>query len=89
VATQKIFIKMTLILVFIFVWGSFSFAEDKKDLPPASPGPQPQLASDQNKTADRDSSLTSTLSCPGKTTTTPESLMTPPVKIQEGTNPDD
>ena len=77
---QKITSKIALILVVIVGWGSFSFAEDKKDLPPASPGPQPQLASDQNKTADRDSSLTSSLSGPGKTTTTPESLMTPSSK---------
>jgi hypothetical protein len=86
---QKMTSKMFLILVVIVGWGSFSFAEDKKDLPLASPGPQPEATLGQNKTTEQDNSRTSSLADPGKIATAPESLMTPPVKIQEGTNPDD
>jgi hypothetical protein len=88
-AHRNIFKKLSLVLLIILI-GSFSFAEDKKVLPPKSANPQQQDCTEDNKkNPNPNPNITSPTPnpTPEKKGTNPESLPPSPFQFQD--NKDD
>ncbi len=88
--TGRNILTILFLVLLIILIGSFSFAEEKKNLPPGSANPQQQECSEDNKqTSNSDKPNPAPKPTPEKKATNPQSSTPfPPLEIQPGTDAD-